>query len=176
MPWLLLPVCSQDANVVVHVDSINKHWRTDMTHCPVHPQAPASIIHSQIIKGSISSQRRRRHKRNASTTWGTMALWGRKTGSIWLSAECCIFTAINFRMVSANFIEFINETHSWECYVSRPSASHFLNSNQYLESSQPFSLHGTKKHSREAMCMLRHFHQTHLFAIVISQLITAEII
>lgn len=76
MPWLLLPVCSQDSNVVVHMDSINKHWRIDGG--PVHPQVPASIIHSQIIKGSVISQWRRRHKHSSSTTWGTMALWGRK--------------------------------------------------------------------------------------------------
>lgn len=78
MPWLLLPVCSQDSNVVVHMDSINKHWRIDVTHCPIHPHVLASVIHSQIIKGAVSSERRRRHKRNASTTWGTRALWGRK--------------------------------------------------------------------------------------------------
>jgi hypothetical protein len=37
---------------------------------------------------------------------------GKKTDSIQLNTERHIFTAINFRKISANFIEFINETHS----------------------------------------------------------------
>lgn len=36
----------------------------------------------------------------------------KKTGYIQLNTEWCILTAINFRKISANFIEFMTETHS----------------------------------------------------------------
>lgn len=79
MPRLLLPVCSQDSNVVTHTDSINKHWRIDVG--PVHPTSSGlnhSFSDNKGISPFIVKEKTQTQHHNTSTTWGTMALWGRK--------------------------------------------------------------------------------------------------